>query len=48
MPHVGHQHVAPEARGQCLLAVLAGARTQTVGEPHHAVRPFGESWCAGD
>jgi hypothetical protein len=48
VPHIRHQHIAPEARYQRLLAILAAARTVVTSQPHHAVRPFGERWRAGD
>jgi hypothetical protein len=37
-----------EPHDQRLLAMLTAARTQVAGEPHHAVRPFGERWRTRD
>jgi hypothetical protein len=39
---VQHRHVAPETAYQRSLAILAATRTQTAGEPHHAVAILGE------
>jgi hypothetical protein len=42
VPNVRHQNVATERLDQRLLAILAAARTQVAGEPHHVIEPFGE------
>jgi hypothetical protein len=46
--HVRHRHVSAEPRDQRFLVILTATGTEIAGEPHHAVRPFGERWRARD